>query len=81
MNKYGVTLVSLAEKWSKKCWNCSAEIENLKLCAICKISRYCGKTCQKQDWKIHKELHKVQQELVYWENLGVFFKRLFLIKK
>ena len=70
--KYGVEIVSLAEKWSKLCWNCSAVLESSKLCSDCKIACYCGKPCQKSDWKVHRELHKAKKEMIKWEMMGVF---------
>ena len=56
--KYGVAIDSLANKWVKLCWNCYAATEELKKCSKCLIARYCGKSCQVQDWKVHKILHK-----------------------
>ena len=56
--KYGVEIKSLANKWIKLCWNCFAATEELWMCSKCKTARYCGKSCQAQDWKVHKILHK-----------------------
>ena len=56
--KYGVEIESLANKWIKLCWNCFAATEELRKCPKCKVARYCGEDCQKQDWKIHKILHR-----------------------
>lgn len=42
---------------SKDCWSCGNVREDLKTCKRCKIAKYCGKICQKKDWKcIHSEL-------------------------
>ncbi|GFO00665.1 histone-lysine N-methyltransferase smyd3 [Plakobranchus ocellatus] len=36
------------------CNFCMKGSEHLKKCGGCKSIRYCGLTCQKGDWKIHK---------------------------
>ena len=54
--KYGVQIPSLTEKWRELCWHCFAKTE-LKKCAKCSIAQYCGRECQREDWKIHKVLH------------------------
>jgi len=59
--KYGVKIESLAQKWSKLCWNCFAAVENLKKCSKCRIARYCGKDCQAQDWK---KVHKIHSSYI-----------------
>ena len=57
--EYGIEIENLAKKWSRLCWNCFAEVENLKKCAKCRTARYCGKDCQVQDWKkVHKIAHE-----------------------
>ncbi|KAJ7485196.1 hypothetical protein B0H11DRAFT_2018436 [Mycena galericulata] len=41
------------------CSNCFTKSANrLRKCGKCKRVEYCGETCQKKDWKIHKELCK-----------------------
>ena len=47
--KYGIQIENLAKKWSRLCWNCFAEVEDLKKCTKCRTARYCGKDCQVQD--------------------------------
>ena len=60
--KFGIEIQSLLRKWSKLCWNCSAQPESkLKICSVCKIASYCGKECQALDWKVHKLLHIIQR--------------------
>jgi hypothetical protein len=36
-----------------ECWNCgkSNQITTLQQCSRCKVAKYCGKQCQKEDWK------------------------------
>jgi len=52
--------VFLVEKNPKPCDTCGLmEVvgENLfPICPICKVSKYCGRECQKADWKKHKKL-------------------------
>jgi len=57
--EYGIEIENLAKKWSRLCWNCFAEVEDLKKCTKCRTARYCGKDCQVQDWKkVHKIAHE-----------------------
>ena len=51
---------NLVTKWKLKCWCCGAQKpkEELKSCTTCKIGVYCDKTCQAEEWKVHKLLHK-----------------------
>merc|ERR1719510_2276140 len=58
--QFDVEPEDLAAKWSKKCWACGKEKnkEELKSCTVCKMAYYCGKSCQTEEWKIHKLLHK-----------------------
>jgi len=60
----------LEQKWSRICWSCfvdqaaavtsevTSEVRELKSCTECKIAKYCGRECQKSDWKRHRILHK-----------------------
>ena len=55
----GAKLDNIEEKWTKLCWFChKADQQELKACTECKIAKYCGRECQKGDWKMHKLLHK-----------------------
>ena len=59
-NQFQIEVQDLVEKWAKKCWTCCREdiTEELLKCTECKLAKYCGKQCQKSDWKAHKLLHK-----------------------
>ncbi|KAK1719363.1 uncharacterized protein BDZ83DRAFT_786104 [Colletotrichum acutatum] len=44
-------------RWLRECAGCgkgAGEGETLKSCTACVVARYCGKECQKEDWKKHK---------------------------
>lgn len=42
------------------CFHCySVKEKNFKKCSNCKISTYCSKQCQQNDWKIHKVVCKI----------------------
>jgi len=45
-----------AKPRTRKCNYCKKEGESIKLykCSRCKISEYCSKECQTNDWKVHK---------------------------
>lgn len=36
------------------CFSCQVSTTAGLVCSKCKKSRYCSKSCQKKDWKIHK---------------------------
>jgi hypothetical protein len=42
------------DKKKQKCAVC--EEESQFTCEGCKVARYCGKECQKKDWKAHKKV-------------------------
>ena len=48
------TLQRIAREGAKYCFNDGCEIvghvKDFKVCPQCKINRYCGAACQKQDW-------------------------------
>ncbi len=60
--RYGLEPEDLELKWTARCWTCAyqdkGESKSLKTCVECGVGRYCGKECQKEDWKDHKLLHK-----------------------
>ena len=61
--KHNVEIESLSKKWNRLCWNCFVETENLMRCSKCHITFYCNQNCQRQDWKVHKLLHKKHEKL------------------
>ena len=71
--KYGIEIPSLAQKWHRLCWTCFTPGDQLKCCAECKIALYCSKSCQRQDWKVHKELHGMQTEIEREESSNLHF--------
>ena len=62
-DKYGIEIPSLARKWHRLCWACFTPGDKLKYCSKCKIAKYCNQNCQRQDWKVHKELHGMQTQI------------------
>ena len=54
-DKYNVTVPAFVPP-NHYCWKCQTEASQLKSCARCKVSKYCSKQCQKNDWK---EIHKI----------------------
>eukprot|EP00091_Calanus_sinicus_P017137 TRINITY_DN36982_c0_g1_i1.p1 TRINITY_DN36982_c0_g1~~TRINITY_DN36982_c0_g1_i1.p1 ORF type:complete len:322 (-),score=122.70 TRINITY_DN36982_c0_g1_i1:55-981(-) len=50
----------LMQDWVKTRWGKAAPNieEELKTCTDCKVARYCNRDCQKQEWRVHKLLHK-----------------------
>ena len=57
---YNLKPEDLINKWISKCWNCgiNKEQKELKSCTTCKMAAYCDKSCQAEEWKVHKLLHK-----------------------
>jgi TPR repeat protein len=56
-----VQVAALANKELKhmrRCRNCCAESENLRICARCKSVCYCSKECQEMDWRLGLWPHK-----------------------
>jgi hypothetical protein len=48
---------NIAKKMKKVCnnINCNKKREKMKVCSLCKVTKYCDIECQKQDWESHKE--------------------------
>ena len=44
-----------AQSEAKFCYYCNKFENNLKKCTNCFTAKYCGKQCQRSDWKNHKE--------------------------
>lgn len=44
---FDLNVIDLAEKWSKRCYNCEKKSNNLKRCSFCKWAKYCSKECQR----------------------------------
>jgi len=41
-----------------QCWTCDKKSWHLKTCVECREAKYCGRTCQRADWPVHKLLHQ-----------------------
>ncbi|CAG2106492.1 unnamed protein product [Medioppia subpectinata] len=70
----------------KYCDNCFKQSDQLKRCTKCLHMYYCGKECQKNDWKYHKNEcpfygQEVIQELIedYW--MRFWFRLYISVKK
>ena len=57
---HGKIVVDLEAKWRATCWSCHVRTDEqeLKVCTVCKMAKYCGAECQKKDWKHHKLIHQ-----------------------
>lgn len=44
------------------CSHCHKQVEVLNRCSACKSVAYCGKECQKEDWKNHKAVCKAKRK-------------------
>lgn len=47
---------------SHLCLNCLDYHQKVLICSKCKVAQYCGKTCQKRDWSIHKIFCCIKKE-------------------
>ena len=47
---------STAQSEARLCYYCKNPEMNLRKCTKCYTAQYCGKHCQKKDWKSHKEV-------------------------
>uniref|UniRef100_A0A0G4I7A4 MYND-type domain-containing protein n=1 Tax=Chromera velia CCMP2878 TaxID=1169474 RepID=A0A0G4I7A4_9ALVE len=45
---------------SPPCDSCGSRVPSYMFCTVCKLAVYCGKECQKQDWKKKPKGHKEQ---------------------
>ena len=41
---------------SQPCCNCGVCVENIQQCSKCKVTKYCSKDCQREQWDSHKAL-------------------------
>ncbi|CAG2106491.1 unnamed protein product [Medioppia subpectinata] len=69
----------------KYCDNCFKQSDQLKRCTKCLLTYYCGKECQKNDWKYHKNEcplygHPMVQMFID-DNLARLWLRLYLSVK
>ena len=49
--------VYVPEITNRSCWHCGKNGDGLKKCTRCKVALYCGRNCQRQDWRaIHKQV-------------------------
>ena len=58
---------NLEEKWKDRCWFCASQAKensSLMSCSNCKMAKYCGRNCQKSDWKRHKILHADHERVI-----------------
>ncbi|GJE85365.1 zinc finger MYND domain-containing protein [Phanerochaete sordida] len=46
----------------QKCWKRKADGVRLMVCSSCKITSYCSTSCQKADWRFHKEACKSNRD-------------------
>jgi hypothetical protein len=50
----GVSSAPPTELTAKRCFSCAKELSKISRCAACAVAIYCGRECQRQDWKRHK---------------------------
>lgn len=63
---HGKAVVDLELKWDVHCWSCfeQRDAKALKACSVCKFAKYCDGHCQKKEWKTHKVLHLVMENMI-----------------
>jgi len=44
------------------CWMCAKPGKGMLKCSVCRKARYCGETCQWEDWGRHKKMCRVEGE-------------------
>ena len=49
---------ALADPTHTACFECGGTLAERKVCAKCKVARYCSKECQTAHWRSHKALCK-----------------------
>ncbi|CAG2104190.1 unnamed protein product [Medioppia subpectinata] len=70
----------------KYCDNCFKRSDQLKRCSKCLRMYYCGKECQKNDWKYHKNecpllRHEIPELLLFNDWLRLWFRFYLSVKK
>jgi hypothetical protein len=72
--EFNVHPIDIKDKWTNQCWNCTNTQTNLLSCSFCKIAKYCSRECQKEDFDVHKMLHKTKRDLVGKESQLEYFQ-------
>ena len=44
------------------CWFCAKPGRSLLKCSVCRKARYCGETCQWEDWGRHRKICKSREK-------------------
>jgi hypothetical protein len=47
--------VSQVQSDDRICWKCGITASSLLKCSGCRKARYCGESCQREDWGKHKD--------------------------
>ena len=61
------TTIDLSTKSSKpvsvySCWFCAKPGRSLHKCSVCRKARYCGETCQLEDWGRHRKICRSREK-------------------
>ena len=64
-------------KYEKLCNNCNRRGEVMKTCSGCRTAYYCGRRCQREDWKRHKPLCNPNAKLpAHVQEVGIRYLRI-----
>ena len=58
----------MKKKYNHICENVNCDKIGIKNCGGCKIAKYCGRQCQKNDWKKHK-IACIKMRQIGYENI------------